>query len=180
MKKQLIILSALLAVGASQGSFYDRMKAAAQQKYDAAKRGFSSAKTQVQQAATKYMPQVQQTAAKYMPQVKTFVQQAMAQDQPLAYMINQGVKLGSEQLRKMGILESTIDKLKQPISVAGEKVYGSKEQAQASEDDAMRTQRVSELYKKQQAGDTNATLQLQEFFDSPAGQEWSQRHVEQE
>lgn len=105
MKKQLLVLSALFVVSATQCSFYDRMKAKAQQKYESMKTGFAS----VKESADKYLPQAKEMINTNLPAIKNAIKD------PVAKYLDQAMKLAAEKARDAGVPESIIDKGKDVV-----------------------------------------------------------------
>jgi pimeloyl-CoA synthetase len=100
MKKQLLVLSALFVVSATQCSFYDRMKTSAQEKYASAKTSFANVKT----SADKYLPGAKEMVNSNLPAIKN------AMKDPVAKYLETAMKLASEKARDAGVPESIIDK----------------------------------------------------------------------
>jgi len=100
MKKQLLVLSALFVVSATQCSFYDRMKASAQKKYESAQASFAKVKA----SADKYLPAAKEMVNSNLPAIKSAIKD------PVAKYLDTAMKLASEKAREAGVPESIIDK----------------------------------------------------------------------
>lgn len=110
MKKQLLVLSALFVAVSAQASMYERMKAAAKEKYDAAKASidFNKVKTSAQQAVQSNLPAIKNTLK-----------------EPVAGYLETAMKLAASQARAAGVPESVIDQGKAVVAKGYESQFGA-------------------------------------------------------
>ena len=109
MKKQLLVLSALFVISATQCSFYDRMKTSAQEKYASVKEFAQGGYASVKSSADKYLPAAKEMLNSNLPAIKS------AMKDPVAKYLDTAMKLASEAARAAGVPESVIDKGKEVV-----------------------------------------------------------------